>query len=165
MDYEKAEDILVNMLKPLTVGGNVDVMPMPEAEEDLKFAFQKPQVWVVFNDTEFTPEKSASTAVQNTTVNFEVMIQSRFRRGPKGCYSVMKAIALLLIGKQPKEFKSLIYLTDERLVRYDDRGNWCYRQQYSTKDVSIPTDDGSLDTVLQGITAQVVATTGIGTPQ
>ena len=153
MNYELAEDAIIAILQPMTTGGNVLVMPMPESDSEMKTALTKSQVWVSYNGGAFDFPKSTGAGVQEGKVDFEIIFRSKTRRGSIGCYSLMLATKNLLIGQRPNRdvLQSMLYLTEEGLVKYDDRGEWVYRQVYSTKALDLQSDSNESDVILAQI--------------
>lgn len=163
MNYEQSEKDIALKLKPLTLGGNVVVSPIPENIEDLKKVIKKPLIWVAYNGTTYKFPNSTSSASSNATLNFEVVIQSAFLRGAQGCYTLMEAVKLSLVGFIPSGLQ-MLYLTDEELLKLDDRGVWNFRQLYSCQTLQVQASGNTLDTILSQINAPVTASVGIDLP-
>jgi len=168
MNYEAAEDSIIVLLQPLTIGGNVQLMPMPENDSELKSILQKSQIYVQYSGGDFNFPTSTGAGVQECKVDFEIIFRARTRRGPIGCYALMLATKNLLIGQRPNKniFQAMLYLTNESYVAKDDRGEWIYRQIYSSKSIALQLDSNEADVILTQINTadNITVTTGIDLP-
>jgi hypothetical protein len=164
MNYEQSELEIVGRLAPMTTGGNVIVSPIPEILEDLKPVIKKPLIWVSYNGTTYKFPNSTSSASSNATLSFEIIVQSRLLRGAQGCYTLMEAIKLLLVGFIPNGLQ-MLYLTDEELLKLDDKGTWNFRQLYSCQALQVQASGTALDVILREINTPVTASVGIDLPE
>jgi hypothetical protein len=162
MGYESSEAEIVQQLSPL-ISGSIDVLPIPESQDDLRKSILRPRVWVAYNGTNYQPSQSSGNIVQEATITFEVVVQSKKLRGPTGVYVVLELIKLLLVGFRPTEL-NLLYLANEELIQLDDHGVWNYRQVYSCKTRQVQANSGEADVILHSIQVGLTATNGIDLP-
>lgn len=163
MNYEAAEDSIIALLQPITAGGQVIVSHAPECDDDMKTP-AKPEIWVMYNNGTFELPGSTDAKFQGSKIDFEIIFRSRTRRGPKGVYALMLAAKNLLICENPNKniFQSVLYLTEENLLQFDDRKMWIYRQVYSTKSISLQSDSTEADIILTNINTTDNITVEIG---
>lgn len=86
--YERYEDELVTLLQM----PGVDVKPLPKIEAlELPRQTEKPQIFVLVNGTEFAEREELAVVAQLGTVQCELFIRAKNRRGKLGLFDVYEA--------------------------------------------------------------------------
>lgn len=85
--YEKYEDELVALLQM----PGVDVKPLPKVEAlELPRQTERPQIFVLVNGTEFAEREELAVVAQLGTVQCELFIRAKNRRGKLGLSTSMR---------------------------------------------------------------------------
>lgn len=93
--YEKYEDELVALLQM----PGVDVKPLPKIEAlELPRQTERPQIFVLVNGTEFAEREELAVVAQLGTVQCELFIRAKNRRGKLGLFDVYEAAKSRLLG-------------------------------------------------------------------
>ena len=104
--YERYEDELVTLLQM----PGVDVKPLPKIEAlELPRQTEKPQIFVLVNGTEFAEREELAVVAQLGTVQCELFIRAKNRRGKLGLFDVYEAVKSRLLGHRMLGAKTPIY--------------------------------------------------------
>lgn len=104
--YEKYEDELVALLQM----PGVDVKPLPKIEAlELPRQTERPQIFVLVNGTEFAEREELAVVAQLGTVQCELFIRAKNRRGKLGLFDVYEAAKSRLLGYRMQGAKTPIY--------------------------------------------------------
>lgn len=104
--YERYEDELVALLQM----PGVDVKPLPKIEAlELPRQTEKPQIFVLVNGTEFAEREELAVVAQLGTVQCELFIRAKNRRGQLGLFDVYEAAKSRLLGHRRQGAKTPIY--------------------------------------------------------
>ena len=104
--YEKYEDELVALLQM----PGVDVKPLPKVEAlELPRQTERPQIFVLVNGTEFAEREELAVVAQLGTVQCELFIRAKNRRGKLGLFDVYEAAKSRLLGYRMQGAKTPIY--------------------------------------------------------
>lgn len=98
MTYEDYENSIIDRAR--IQGVDVSALPCVEALNDPR-PTAKPQVFVMYNGSNFTEPENIGATVQRETLNFEIFIKSRLRRGEKGVFAVSEEIKSRIMGWKP----------------------------------------------------------------
>lgn len=95
MNFEVYEDAIVELL---TMPG-MDVKPLPlQSELNAARPSMKPQVYVIIHGSNFGERDRLEVVSQSETVQGEIFLMARTRRGEFGIYDVFERIAARLLG-------------------------------------------------------------------
>lgn len=104
--YERYEDELVTLLQM----PGVDVKPLPKIEAlELPRQTERPQIFVLVNGTEFAEREELAVVAQLGTVQCELFIRAKNRRGKLGLFDVYEAAKSRLLGYRMQGAKTPIY--------------------------------------------------------
>lgn len=107
--YERYEDELVTLLQM----PGVDVKPLPKIEAlELPRQTEKPQIFVLVNGTEFAEREELAVVAQLGTVQCELFIRAKNRRGKLGLFDVYEAAKSRLLGHRMLGAKTPIYFRE-----------------------------------------------------
>lgn len=97
--YERYEDEIVQLLQMQ----GVDVTPLPKIEAlELPRQTQKPQIFVLVNGGEFAEREEMTVVAQLETVQCELFIRAKNRRGKMGLFAVYDEAKKRLLGYRPQ---------------------------------------------------------------
>lgn len=112
--YERYEDELVTLLQM----PGVDVKPLPKIEAlELPRQTEKPQIFVLVNGTEFAEREELAVVAQLGTVQCELFIRAKNRRGKLGLFDVYEAAKSRLLGHRMLGAKTTIILIVSAMFR------------------------------------------------
>ena len=104
--YERYEDELVALLQM----EGVEVRPLPRvADLEAPRPTQIPQVFVLINGGQFADREELAVVAQLETVQGELFIRARNRRGPDGLFAVYEEIRRRLLGYRLRGAKTPVY--------------------------------------------------------
>ncbi len=104
--YERYEDELVALLQM----PGVDVRPLPKIEAlELPRQTEKPQIFVLVNGTEFSEREDLAVVAQLGTIQCELFIRTKNRRGKLGLFDVYETAKSRLLGYRMHGAKTPIY--------------------------------------------------------
>lgn len=112
MDYENAENDIVNQLKAkLTddIDSDVTIIAIPEDEREILPDTFKRQIIVAFASEEAQGDNNLSIVQQDTSITFSLLIQGKRLKGLKGLYALAAKIKLAIIGFKPTDCQPLSY--------------------------------------------------------
>ena len=88
----------------------VDVKPLPKIEAlELPRQTERPQIFVLVNGTEFAEREELAVVAQLGTVQCELFIRAKNRRGKLGLFDVYEAAKSRLLGYRMQGAKTPIY--------------------------------------------------------
>jgi hypothetical protein len=116
--YSDIESLIVSRLQPMTNGGGVDVLILPEVEDEFQRPFGAGRVTVAYKSSDFPALKSTFEIVQDELLHFEVVVQARKLRGSNGVHAMVEAIKRLLVGFRPTDC-SKMYLVKNGFTSRD----------------------------------------------
>lgn len=97
------------MVALLAIPG-VEVKPLPKAEAlELPRQTAKPQIYVLVNGGEFAEREETAVVAQLETVQCELFIRAKNRRGKLGLFEVYAMAKKLLLGYRMQGAKTPIY--------------------------------------------------------
>lgn len=152
--YEKLEDAIVTKLGSLNAL-DIDTRSAPESGSDYNKPFRKGLVTVGYFKSEFAPsdsQRALGGQVQDEKMIFEIMCESRSRRGPVGILRLIKYVQALLLGFRP-EGSGRMYLTEQGYTEYDAAGQtWNYTLKMASDGKAIQDVEEEILPLLESIT-------------
>lgn len=100
-EYFDVEDEVVSKLQTDLSSLEVDVVPLPDDEDEYSRGVVKPRVTVAFISAEAGVQKSTNQRSYPETISFICNIQSQSLRGDLGCHTLARLIKEAIIGFQP----------------------------------------------------------------
>ncbi len=97
MTYEQYEDAIVNLLA--IPGVSVSVLPHEAALVEMR-ATARPQLYVIINGGNFGEPENMGMTAQRETLQCEVFIRAKTRRGRLGIFDLYGKISERLFGAQ-----------------------------------------------------------------
>lgn len=132
MNYAELEDLIVERLSPL-VSPTLEVVPMPDTQEQFMRAVKHVRLTVAANESLFGDHKSASIITQEEKINPVVYIQSNRLRTNTGVYNAIAAVKLLLLGWQPEGYDKLALSSCKLSERPYENNIWTYALEFKTE--------------------------------
>lgn len=102
MNYQQAEADILARLQPLA-GADLEVEALPEKLSDFNRPFEKGKITVGYKGSKWDKPRSTAQITQQEELSFEISMQSRTLRGPKGIYAIKYLITKALLGFQPTD--------------------------------------------------------------
>ena len=134
--YEKYEDELVALLQM----PGVDVKPLPKIEAlELPRQTERPQIFVLVNGTEFAEREELAVVAQLGTVQCELFIRAKNRRGKLGLFDGYEAAKSRLLGYRMQGAKTPIYFNSFGYVS-GLHNYWQYALTFSFAAYSVEAD-------------------------
>ena len=140
IDYEQLENDICNVLCPTTVDteGIITELntiylakPLPDNESEFQKKFSKPAVYVVCTNSDYDSPESTDVIVQNETVNFEILLRDKTRKGPSGIFAIISDIKTRLLGYKFRGFTK-IKLIKNGYIDSGTQNDWNYMISLST---------------------------------
>lgn len=151
MLYEEYEDIIIERARML--GIDVSALPYVEALNDPR-PTAKPQVYIMYNGSSFSDPENIGATVQRETLNFEIFIKARSRRGERGVFAVSEEIKGRLMGWKPDgaitpvAFTSFGYVTGVM-------NNWQYMMTFTFDRYAVQRDFSQPERLIKKITPKI----------
>lgn len=120
MDFEQVENDIVNRLKVSITDDDLNIIPIPEIEQEILPAFGKRQIIVAFSSEDSDPDQGLSFVQQETTITFSILLQGKLLRGDKGLYKLAERVKNSLMGFYPTDCQSLTY-ANHKFVKNDNK--------------------------------------------
>lgn len=127
MTYEDYEDNFVDRLKML--GAAVSALPTVEVLNDPR-PTAKACVYVMYNGSTYSDLKNITATVQKETLNFEVFIKAKNRRGKNGIFALTEEIKGRVMGWRPGGAITPVALSSFGYVT-GTQNNWQYMLSFT----------------------------------
>jgi hypothetical protein len=153
MNYEQAETDIYTRLLPFQ-GANIEVVKLPETQEDFKRPFAKAKFTVGYKGSKWKDPQSTGHISQVEELLFEIAIQSRTLRGAKGLYSLKKLLTQALVGFTPTDCDK-IYAKESGMTGVSETlndGVWTYCVIVACTTLSVEDFEEDLSVILSRIT-------------
>jgi hypothetical protein len=135
--YSDIESQIVTRLQPLTNGGGVDVVQLPQVQAEFERPLNAGRVTIAYKSSEFPSIRSTHEIVQDEHLQFEVIVQCRLLRGNAGLHKIVETTKRLLLGFRPTDC-SKMYLVKHGFTSHDNEGAiWTYSMIFETKYVLV----------------------------
>lgn len=149
--YERYEDEIVQLLQMQ----GVDVTPLPKIEAlELPRQTQKPQIFVLVNGGEFAEREEMTVVAQLETVQCELFIRAKSRRGKMGLFAVYEEAKKRLLGYRPHGAKTPIYFNSFGYVS-GLHNYWQYALTFSFAAYSVQADQPVDTPLIRKITHEI----------
>lgn len=149
--YERYEDEIVQLLQM----PGVDVTPLPKIEAlELPRQTQKPQIFVLVNGGEFAEREETAVVAQLETVQCELFIRAKSRRGKMGVFTVYEEAKTRLLGHRPQGAKTPIYFNSFGYVS-GLHNYWQYALTFSFAAYSVQSDQPDDIPMIRKITHEI----------
>lgn len=146
--YERYEDEIVALLQM----PGVDVLPLPKIETlELPRQTQKPQIFVLVNGGEFAEREETAVVAQLETVQCELFIRAKSRRGKLGLFVVYQQAKQRLLGYRVHGAKTPIYFNSFGYVS-GLHNYWQYALTFSFAAYSVQVEEPDDIPVIRKIT-------------
>lgn len=135
--YEQLESDIVNLFLTKTdsetyVNNQVfDISPLPDNESEYRPQLPRPQVYVLYNDSDFSENDMLSIVKQDEKIKIGIEIHSKSRRGEKGSMSIFETIRKTLIGYKFQGYDKITLIQFSPLPNTGP-GQWSYFALFST---------------------------------
>lgn len=154
MNYEQAEEDIYQRLQPFT-GANIEVVKLPEAQADFKRPFEKAKFTVGYKGSKWKDPQSTGHISQVEELLFEIALQSRTLRGPRGLYTLKSLVTQALVGFAPTDCDK-IYAKESGMTGVADTqvdGVWTYVAIFACTTLSVEDFEEDLSVILTQITS------------
>ena len=130
--YSQIEQEVVSWLSPLTTGGGVDVVQLPQLQAEFERPFLKGRITIAYKSSDFGDIKNSHHIVQDEKIQIEVIIQSRLLRGADGLHAMTEAVKRRLLGYSPTDC-SKMYLAKNGFTDHNNESAlWSYSMIFET---------------------------------
>lgn len=109
MDFGSIEEQIAGQLITVINDETINIIPVPEDEQEILPSFGKRQIIVAFSSEDADADENTSVVIQNTHVTFAVLLQGKKLRGDTGLYELAEAVKLALTGFIPTDCRELTY--------------------------------------------------------
>lgn len=131
--YSQIEQEVVTWLGPLTNGGGVDVVQLPQLQADFDRPFMKGRITVAYKSSDFGDVINTHHIVQDEKIQVELIIQSRKLRDDDGLHAITEAVKRRLVGFAPTDC-SKMYIVKNGFTNHDSQSAlWQYSMIFETK--------------------------------
>lgn len=127
MNYEHCEDAIVDLLK--MKGVTVGVLPHVAVLNDARLTAQ-PQLFVIINGGNFAESENLAVTSQLETIQGEIFIRAKNRRGKLGIFDLYDEISSRLLGYRMTGAKTVITFNQFGYVA-GIQNNWQYALTFS----------------------------------
>ena len=141
--YSQIEQEIVTRLADLATA-NIDVVALPEFQEDFKRPFQNARVTVAYKSSEFGEVKNAFHIVQDEKLQFELIIVCRKLRGASGLHSVTEMVKRKLLGFDPTDCSKMRLIKNGFTDYQTESALWAYSMIFETSYRLV--EDGDFET-------------------
>lgn len=149
--YERYEDEIVALLQ----APGIDVLPLPKVETlELPRQTAKPQIFVLVNGGEFAEREDLAVVAQLETVQCELFIRAKSRRGKLGIFDVYAQAKNRLLGHRMQGAKTPIYFNSFGYVS-GVQNCWQYALTFSFAAYSVEADNRPDAPVISQITHEI----------
>lgn len=125
---ETIESAIVNKLEEAIT--DLKVVAFPSAATDFKkLPFKNGLVLVAYAGSGFSEPSNRDKIIQRRVMEFSITLQVRDLRGHQGAYDYLETIVEALTGFSPMSDKSVMFMTDEKLLQFADN-NWVWAQTW-----------------------------------
>lgn len=131
--YSQIEQEIVTWLGPLTNGGGVDVVQLPQLQAEFDRPFMKGRITVAYKSSDFGDVASTHHIVQDEKIQVELIIQARKLRDADGLHAMTEAVKRRLVGFRPTDC-SKMYIVKHGFTNHDNQSSlWQYSMIFETK--------------------------------
>lgn len=120
--YEDYENTIVDRLN--LPGVEVSALPTVDVLNDPR-PTAKPYLYIVYNGSTFGDPENIAATMQKETLNFEVFIKAKSRRGKNGVFAVAEEVKGRLMGWRPAGTITPVVLSSFGYVA-GNQNNWQY---------------------------------------
>lgn len=146
--YERYEDEIVALLQ----AHGIDVLPLLNVETlELPRQTAKPQIFVLVNGGEFADRDDLAVVAQLETVQCELFIRAKNRRGKLGIFDVYEQAKKRLLGHRMQGAKTPIYFNSFGYVS-GVQNCWQYALTFSFAAYSVEADNRKDEPIISQIT-------------
>jgi len=140
INYEQLEIDISDLLCPKLVDTDENITelntiylakPLPDNEAEYQKNFTKPAVYVICTNSDYDSPESTDIIIQNETVNFEILLRSKTRKGPSGIFAIISDIKTKLLGYKFRGFTK-IKLIKNGYIDSGTQNDWNYMISFST---------------------------------
>lgn len=120
MDFGAIEIEIAAFLNTKIVAADIEIIPIPEEDVEIKPAYGKRKVIVAFASEEADPDENTSVVSQDVNITFSILLQGKLLRGDAGVYPLAEAVKLALTGFTPTDCRKLTY-SSHRFVKNENK--------------------------------------------
>lgn len=136
MTYQSLEAAIVARLTGLA---GIEVIALPENDNDFQTPYTDAKVTVAFNSSSFDGSENTEYVAQVETITIQLVIWSRLLRGAKGIYQVIDTVQRKLQGWTPPDCTKVHLSTVKFESHTDDL--WSYSMMITTETLKIGQPD------------------------
>lgn len=137
MNYDQYEDVFVSRLEM----PDVEVKVLPHvAALNAERPTGRPQLYVILHGATFGEEDNLNVVAQEETVNGEIFIRAKERRGDLGIFDLYEKICARLLGFRPPHAKESVTLGQFGYVT-GAQNNWEYFLSFSFVKYRVQVDE------------------------
>jgi hypothetical protein len=149
--YSQIEQEVVAWLAPLTTGGGVDVVPLPQMAAEFERPFLKGRITVAYKSSDFGDIKSTHYIVQDEKIQIELIIQARQLRGADGLHAITEAVKRRLFGFTPTDCTKMYGAKHGFTDHNVESGLWSYSMIFETVYRLVEDAEYNLEPTLQQV--------------
>jgi hypothetical protein len=130
--YSQIEQEVVSWLAPLSNGGGVDVVQLPQLQAEFERPFFKGRITIAYKSSDFGDVKNAHHIVQDEKIQLEAIIQARMLRGPDGLHAITEAAKRRLLGFSPTDCSKMHLVKNGFTDHNNEAAIWSYSMIFET---------------------------------
>lgn len=146
-EYFNIEDDVVTKLEAGFTASSldIDVVPLPESEDEVAKAIGKPRVTVAFVSAIADKVQSTNEHSYQEDITIVVNVQWKALRGENGCHTLARLIKKYIIGFQPNHCGRCYFKNYQgsNPVRNADDKLWYWDLEFGVKKISVQELDDS----------------------
>lgn len=131
--YSQIESEIVDHLEVITNGGAVDVVQLPQIQEEYQRPFNIGRVTVAYKSSDFGEPGSPYEISQEERIHIEVVIQARSLRGNTGLHAITEAVKRRLIGFRPTDCTKMYLVKNGFTENNPDTATWAYSMVFESR--------------------------------
>lgn len=148
--YEDLENVIVERLK--MPGVEVSALPVVDVLNDPR-PTAKPYLYIMYNGSMFGDPDNMATIAQKETLNFEIFIKAKSRRGKNGVFMVSEEVKGRLMGWRPDGAITPVTLSSFGYVA-GNQNNWQYMLSFTFDRYAVQRDFSETPTTIKQITVK-----------
>ena len=150
MNYETLEAVIVARLQGLA---GIEVIPLPENDNDFKTPYTDAKVTVAYNSSTFELSEDSFFVSQPEVIIMQLVFWSRRLRGSTGIYQIINAVQSNLQGWEPAAGTDKCKKIELGHIKFESHVDdlWTYSQFITTETMKI----GQPDPVIEVISTEI----------
>lgn len=150
--YSDIEDEIVTWLAPIENGGGVDVVKLPQVQDEFQRPMMAGRVTVAYKSSGFGDVRSTHHITQDEKIQIELIVQARMLRGDNGIHKMVEAIKRRLVGFSPTDCSKMYLVSNGFIEHNNETALWTYSAIFECKYTVVEDFEFNTEPALQGVT-------------